>query len=175
MMIKHEYKIITLLTILTLALFFMVSMVILPTLAQIKKVNNEATALKVFLEKSIQDSQVTRHSLAEQANARAEIMNLGSHLYHIGDDLKLIDEMENLANTLRVNITISNFNADPAARRVRLDMLIQGDYPAIVAYLAQLAQSNYYPRLNLIEVAADNSGHNDFLKAKLQIETYAAQ
>lgn len=175
MVVKHEHKIIALLAILTLALLFVVCTIILPTLAQIKKVNTEAAALKAFLEKSLQDSQSARRSLAEQASARAEIINLGEHLYHVGDDLKLIDELENLANACQASITISNFNHDQAARRVRLDLLIQGNYLSISSFLIKLPQSSYYPQLNVIELNPSNLNHADAFNAKLQIEIYAAQ
>lgn len=119
--------------------------VIYPTTRYIKRINDDTVQLRTYLEKKEQNIMHLRNSKQKIGEIRDTLKNYDQYLFRPGDELKLITELENLANLYQVTQRIDNSNLDKITdRRVVVNLTVSGDYYRLWRYLSALEQSKYF-------------------------------
>jgi len=131
--------------------------IILPTVKYIKKLNDETTALKEYLEKKYQNTINLRTSIKKIEEIKTIVAEYPNYFFNPGDELKLITTLETIATQNKVNQKIENTNLDqPNHNPIKITLTISGNYNQVLKYLADLEKINYYINVENIQLTNAN-------------------
>lgn len=137
-------------TILNLSLFFVgivavVFVVIFPTINYIKGLNLDTSNLKDYLEKKYDNSHTIKISKIKNEEIKNEITTYDSHLFYHGDELKLINILENIAADDKVNQKIDDSDLGKnTGNLIHISLTIDGDYQNLIKYIFDIEKSIYF-------------------------------
>ncbi|MEK7212872.1 MAG: hypothetical protein AAB678_00340 [Patescibacteria group bacterium] len=132
--------------------------IIWPTVGYIGKINNDTSDLRIYLEKKYESAKSLKKSVKKIDEVRAGVESFPQHLFHPGDELKLITILENLAAENKINQRVVNSNLDKlTGEAVRVSLIVAGDYQNFWRYLRQFEKLGLFlniERLYLVPSAS---------------------
>lgn len=112
--------------------------IIWPTVNYISQINQDTYDLRVYLEKKYDSAKSLKNSVKKIDEVRAGVESFPQHLFHPGDELKLITILENLASENKINQRVVNSNLDKlSGSEVKVSLVVAGDYENFWKYLRQ--------------------------------------
>lgn len=153
-----EKKIIAVIIVLAGIILLIVAAVVIPTLNQIKKLDQETYDLRVYLEKKYEHSVSARAALKQIDAIKIETDKVPGYLFHAGDALRLITELESIAakNTIGQRVTRSNLDS-MADDHMLVSLAITGSYQGVLNYLADLENVSYFITVKHLSLAPANT------------------
>ncbi|MFA6486458.1 MAG: GspMb/PilO family protein [Candidatus Magasanikbacteria bacterium] len=167
----REQKVISLVIAMAIAVAVILLGVIYPTVRYINRINQNTLELRQYLEKRL-ESVKRMHSSREKINEIKEpVERFNENLFFAGDELKLITELENLANHHRVEQKIENTNLDQANKQqINITLVTTGPYDTLLRYLADLEAENYFLNVTKINWSASGGVDQKQLMTQMHIE-----
>lgn len=131
--------------------------VIIPTTQYIKRLNDETTTLKNYLEKKYETTAHLRSSVKQIEEIKLAVTEYPQYLFKPGDELILITALENIANKNKVTQKIESSNLDQkASDLIKVSLSVNGKYENTLKYLSDLEKSNYF--INIEKIQLTNAG-----------------
>lgn len=152
----------------TIIVFFFVAVgivgaIIVPTVRYILDLDRQANELRILLEKKNERAIHFRATLKQIDRIKAEAPDFSVYFFSLGDELKLVTTLENLANRTAVNQHINSTNIDSITnQRVLFTLTVYGEYEKVLNYLSELERLPYFlniTKLNLVP-SADRTNKN---------------
>lgn len=127
--------------------------VILPAWRSIKKTTDETYQLRLYLEKKYEQSlqaHISRQKIKEIKEGAAAFP---AHIFKVGDELKLITELENLAAKNNVAQQVLTNNLDKITNnQAVLTLRVAGNYHNILRYIASIDSMEYFINIDQIQM-----------------------
>jgi len=140
-----EKKTIIFLTIISIVTIGIVGGVILPTLYNIKNLEDETSKIRQYMEKKYQDTRSLSNSKQKIEEIQTMMADFEEHLFYRGDELQLITMLENLATANKVNQKINQSNLDKTGDgTITFSITVNGDYINVLQYLNTLEKQKYF-------------------------------
>lgn len=163
--------------VLSLLVLVIVLGVFVPTLTYIKKTSDESYKLRLFLEQKYEQSLRSRITRKKLEKIKISAINFNPFLFKSGDELKLINYLENLSAKHNITQKINNSTLDAVGsnRVTTISMGLNGNYTDILKYMAELEASNYFIYVNQMQALPTYSrtGENSSItNLSLTIELY---
>jgi Tfp pilus assembly protein PilO len=151
LILSHEKKVIIAIGIFLAVVIAIGAGTIYPTIIRIRAVNHDALNLQVYLEKRYENARQMRSSMKQIKIIQEAVAHYNQYLFFAGDELRLITELENLANQnqLEQRIENSNFTMD-SSRHLNIGLTITGSYQPLLQYLTDLESQDYF--LNITQL-----------------------
>ncbi len=144
---KQKFIIIPLTGLITLGI---VIFIILPTIRDIKRLNNSIYKQRVALEKLYLRGQSIRKSHRDYNKIKDQIKILDNIFNRRGEELKFITSLEKIAQAQNIeqiiDIKDDNKKNKQAAnyQTMRVELKLIGTFPKIITYLDQIQTMDYY-------------------------------
>lgn len=173
--LSYEKKVIIAIGIFLAVVFIIGLGTIYPTIIRIKTVNHDALDLQVYLEKRYENARQMRNSIKQIKGIQEAVAHYNQYLFFTGDELRLITDLENLANKnqLEQRIENTNFTMD-SSRHLNIGLTITGDYQQLLQYLADLESRDYF--LNITQLhwtgLPPTASKSNRAQMRLQISLY---
>ncbi|MFH1233465.1 MAG: type 4a pilus biogenesis protein PilO [Patescibacteria group bacterium] len=160
-----------------LALIFFI---ILPTIKEINRINNEIEAQKINLEKKFIKGQNLKQLSKNLKEIEFELTRLDDIFINKNNELEFITTLEKIAATNKVTQKINLGNDQliegKTYKKVPLQLSTQGNFTNQLNYLLNLESLNYYINIKSLEIFAskaiiDNSAKEP-LQMNLSVDTY---
>ncbi len=135
--------------------------VLLPTIKYIKKLDQETSTLRQYLEKKYENTKTLRTSKEKIEEIQSIVSTYPDDLFYHGDELKLITSLERLAANNRVEQKIDNSNLDKIGEAVNLSLTVNGDYKNVLQYLSSLEKEKYYFTITNLQIVSATSPQNN--------------
>lgn len=128
--------------------FFIVAIlviVIYPSVWEIIGVEKDVSQLRSFMERRYQKVLALRTGTEQVREIKEDVSKFSNHLFVHGDELKLITDLEGMANALGITEKIEHSNLDNITdNRVLIGVTIAGDYKQVLAYVAAVERLPYF-------------------------------
>jgi len=147
-------------TIVTVGVFsaiilLIVAGIIVPTAGYIKKLNDETTNLKNYLERKYESTVHLKSSIKKIEEIKSIVDEYPKYFFRPGDELVLITALENTATKNKVTQKIENSNLDQKnIDQVKITLSVSGDYENVLNYIADLEQLKYFINLEKIQITS---------------------
>lgn len=142
-------------------IFLIVLCVIIPTGTYIKRLNDETTTLKNYLEKKYETTSHLKSTIKKIEEIKLVVNDYPQYLFKHGDELALITALENIANKNKVTQKIQSSNLDqPSSDLVKVSLAISGDYEKTLNYLADLEKLNYFLNIEKLQLTSAENKQN---------------
>lgn len=129
--------------------------VIIPTAQYIKRLNDETTELKNYLERKYETTAHLRSSIKKIEEIKLTVDEYSQYFFRPGDELLLITALENIANKNKVTQKIENSNLDQkSSDLIKVSLLISGDYEKTLGYLSDLEKLNYFLNIEKVQISS---------------------
>ena len=139
--------------------------VILPTIKDIKKINQDIYKERVNLEKLYLRGQSLKKSREDYEKIKEEIKILNDVFYHQGEELKFITSLEQIANQHNIKQVINikevkKENEEPEANyaAMRIELQLTGTFPNIISYLDKVQNMDSYFNIDYLKLYTSTSG-----------------
>jgi Tfp pilus assembly protein PilO len=177
MKLNHEKKIITLLALISVITLVIILGIIWPTINYIKKLEEDTTSLRNYLEKKYEHTKSIRTSKQQIEEISSAVNQYSNYMFFQGDELKLITILENIAVANKITQKIDNSNLDKlSGDTINISLTLNGDYFNILKYLSTLEKEKYYFNINHLQLSSAVSPQNnnpDATIMNLDIKLYA--
>lgn len=171
-----EKKIIATVGILLGLVIIISAAVIWPTLQKIRAMNRDSENLLRYLETKYENAKNLRSSLNKAREIKEEVLSFEKRIFRKGDELKLITDLEDIANKNRLSLKIESSNIDNiVGQHVEMSLLVGGNYHNALRYLADLENSDYFININkiyftpLFDKASGSAGQNANLRVSITL------
>lgn len=151
--------------------------IILPAWRSIKKTTDETYQLRLYLEKKYEQSlqaHISRQKIKEIKEGAAAFP---AHVFKVGDELKLITELENLAAKNNVAQQVGASNLDKITdNQALLSLRLAGSYQNILNYISSIDSMDYFINIDQIQMtpAYDrSSGKIEGIGIDISLRLYA--
>ncbi len=124
--------------------------VLLPTIRHINATSTQIEAQKEYLDRQLQKGITLKEVQSSYDAIQPLYEQLRTISLHEGEELDFITELEQLADThhidLTLNLTIPNDTAPTSDKihKVLITAQVEGDYENILTYLQEMERLNYY-------------------------------
>lgn len=152
--------------------------VILPTLRDIKKINEAVYAEKIDLEKKYLRGQLLKKTIEDFEKIKPEKDKLKSLFITEGEELTFITALEKVAASHNLNQKLSlqplkdNEEGNNLYYSLPLTITIQGKFIDTLKYLEDLEKLNYYFNILSITISTNLKGQEDLVMVKLEGKIY---
>lgn len=177
MIFNTEKKIITAVSFSGLLALAIALAVIWPTANYIKKINDETYNLRSYLEKKYENVIHLRSAVKNITAVKETVASFTGHIFHAGEELKLITELENIAARNHVTQKIDSSNIDKITdNRISIGLSASGNYRDLLRYLADLEQSPYFLNIEdlIFSPAGERAGDPASAGLRLNINLYVS-
>lgn len=129
--------------------------VIIPTAQYIKRLNDETTTLKNYLERKYESTTNLRSSIKKIEEIKLAVNEYPQYFFKPGDELVLITALEDIANKNKVTQKIENSNLDQkASNSIRVSLSVNGEYEKTLKYLSDLEKLNYFINVEKLQLTS---------------------
>lgn len=145
MRLNLERKIILITALFGLGSLIIVGLIIIPTISNIRKLDEETYTLRLALERKYQHSLNIRSSLQQIAKIKREVIIFPEHLLGSGQELQFITLLESLAtkNAVAQKVMSSNLDSNHS-QQITMTLAVVGDYQNVLRYLSDLESTPYF-------------------------------
>jgi len=159
---NYRVKIITILITMLLVIAVIVLFIVLPTIREIKRIQQEIHTERVDLERKYARGQLLRETLENFERIKPNKKKLDSIFILEGQELAFITTLEHIAakNNVSQKISLQAIGSEFAgAEALPLTLSAQGSFQNVLQYLIDVERLNYYFNVNsLTMTGADGSG-----------------
>ncbi|MDO9509809.1 MAG: hypothetical protein Q7J14_00810 [Candidatus Magasanikbacteria bacterium] len=118
-------------------------------------IQTKDTEIKEYLqelERKSRGSQNLKEALARVRNTKITMSDYNRYIFHSGNELNLITDLENIAIKNKINQKIESSNLDNITNNtVILTLRISGTYSNVLNLLADLENYNYFLQINSLD------------------------
>lgn len=152
MKLNTHYKIIILVAVLTFLAVGIVAGIILPTIGYINKLDQETYELMIYLEKRYQSVAKLKMSMRNFDEVKLGVDAFKPFLFTVGDELKLITTLEDVAvkNKVKQKINSADWGKDPNGQK-NISLTIDGEYQDLLNYMADVEKTNYFLHIEKLQ------------------------
>ena len=138
----------------------LLAFVTLPSIREIKSLNEQIYAQRSELEKLYQKGQLLKQTLKEYEEIKPTTAALERIYIKRGEELSFITTLEAIANTNQLNQEIKLGTQDPKklTNQLPIQLEINGSLPKFIHYLASLEALDYY--LNIDTLRLNSASRN---------------
>jgi len=133
--------------------------IIIPTVKDIKKINDTIYTERVDLEKKYLKGQLLRKTVKDFEAIKPEKDKLNVIFVKEGEELKFISTLEDMASQAGVRQTIElqtkNLTSNRGIRTMPIKITAEGNFYQIFGYLTSLEKLSYYLNLSSIGLSAN--------------------
>lgn len=140
--------------------------VIVPTAGYIKKLNDETTNLKNYLEKKYESTVHLKSSIKKIEEIKSIVDEYPNYFFKPGDELALITALENIATKNKVTQKVENSNLDQKTNDwVKMTLSVSGGYDNVLKYMADLEQLKYFINIEKIQLTSGGTKPNEIVSS----------
>lgn len=171
-------KIITLILIITATSGIIIYLVILPTLFDIKKINETIYNERIGLEKKYIRGQLLKKTVEDFDKIKGQINYLSNSFLVIDKELEFITNLEKIASANSIEQTIAldinRIKKRENYKEIPITLEIQGNFIQTMSYLNDLEKLSYYITLDALKInAISPEAGADQLKTVISGQIYA--
>lgn len=154
MRLTLERKIILVTALFGLGSLCIIGLVIIPTIHNIKQLDQETYELRLSLERRYQNNINIRSMLAQVDQTKQAVALFSDHLLRPGHELDLITLLETLATKSGVTQRVVDSNLDSDhSKQIVMSLSIVGPYANVLSYLDGLEHSPYFITIDHLYLA----------------------
>ncbi len=128
--------------------------VIVPTVLQIKEIDENTYKLRLTLERKNEQATNYRLAIKQIDRLKKEMPPFSDYLFYTGDELKLITTLESLAAKHRISQKITNSSLDNISnQRIQISLALSGTYMDTLLYLDELEHLPYFINVTHISLS----------------------
>ena len=154
MKFNSGHKIMITVSLLSVLALFIVGLIIVPTVRNIKVTSNETYELRVYMEKKYQESLRSRLTKKKIDDIREESINYDSYLFKKTDALKLIQHLETISQQIKVNQKINSTNLDQIqpGGKLQINITVNGSYLDVLEYINVMENTKYFFNIESLRI-----------------------
>lgn len=168
MNLSIEKKLIFLLVILGTMITIIGGVVIYPTIKQIYQINQETASLRAYLERRHDNIMSLKFNKVKIEEVKETVAGFLGYFYYQEQELKLINELEVLAQANKVEQKIENYETDSKNTKITLD--VSGTYENIIKYLFELEKLPHF--FNVEQIYLSGHDNPDQVNLRLDLNLY---
>lgn len=151
MRLTIEKKIILVVIIFFLIAAGIIAGIIVPSISDIKELDQETVELRSYLERKYQKSHTIRLSALESEQMRSSTKEFPNYLFHSSQTLELVTMLESFASATNVTQKIGATDLDQVTEgKATLSLTVSGDFKNVMSYLRDIENSKYF--LNILNL-----------------------
>lgn len=152
--INNEKKTIIYLSVFFIAVLIVVFYVILPTIHYIININTDTANLRNYLEKKSDDVHALKISKTKTDEVGSTVKKYQDYLFFHGDELRLINSLENMATFNHLDQKIENSDLGKnLGNTIHISVSTRGSYFDSLHYINDLERGNYFIQIQKILIA----------------------
>lgn len=160
----HKKKIIIIIIIFFLLSFILEFFIILPTLNDIKKINNDIQKEKKDLEMKFQQGQFLKKVITDYKSVEPRRKELDALFIKKGDELGFITDLEKISQKYNLEPTFTKLNnkndSESDVSEMLLTIKLGGGFTQTLLFLSELETLQYYFNISKISLASVNKQNN---------------
>lgn len=158
--VTHEKKIVILISLITILLSVIILAILVPTVSDINKTAEDISSLKMMLEKKYNIAKSMQRTRKEIEKIEMLSANYNSYFFQLGDELRLITDLEDIANNNHVQQKIENPNwPNTADHDITIRLSVSGEYLQLLNYMNELEKTHYFFNIGELHLTP-SSGSN---------------
>ena len=166
MQLNSGQKIIATVSLLSLIALLIISLVIIPTVASIKKTTNDTYQLRVYMEQKYQESLRSRLTKSKIEAIKKESNEYGIYLFSKTDALALIQHLEKMSKESKIDQKINSTNLDQivSGKKVEISTTISGEYNDVLEYINTIENTKYFFNIESVRIIPNYDGSGSVSK-----------